>query len=60
MLPEILQSTNLFHTLHQIDIDLAAQQQKPVALFAVEPCIIPTTNASPVEGPIFLQAAAYG
>jgi hypothetical protein len=28
MLPEILQSTNLFHLLHRIDTDLAAQQQK--------------------------------
>jgi len=27
MLPEILQSTNLFHLLHRIDVDLAAQQQ---------------------------------
>ncbi len=28
MLPELLQSTKLFHLLHRIDIDLAAQQQK--------------------------------
>lgn len=28
MLPELLQSTNLFHLLQRIDIDLAAQQQK--------------------------------
>ena len=28
MLPELLQTTNLFHLLHRIDIDLAAQQQK--------------------------------
>ena len=28
MLPELLQSTNLFHLLHHIDIDLADQQQK--------------------------------
>ncbi len=28
MLPELLQSTNLFHLLHRIDIDLAGQQQK--------------------------------
>ncbi len=28
MLPELLQSTNLFHLLHRIDIDLATQQQK--------------------------------
>lgn len=28
MLPEILQSTNLFHLLHRIDLDLAEQQQK--------------------------------
>lgn len=28
MLPELLQNTNLFHLLHRIDIDLAAQQQK--------------------------------
>ena len=28
MLPELLQSTNLFHLLHRIDIDLADQQQK--------------------------------
>jgi len=27
MLPELLQTTNLFHLLHRIDIDLAAQQQ---------------------------------
>jgi hypothetical protein len=28
MLPELLQTTNLFHLLHRIDIDLAEQQQK--------------------------------
>ena len=28
MLPELLQSTKLFHLLHRIDIDLADQQQK--------------------------------
>jgi hypothetical protein len=28
MLPELLQSTNLFHLLHRIDIDLADQQQQ--------------------------------
>lgn len=28
MLPELLQSTKLFHLLHRIDIDLATQQQK--------------------------------
>ena len=28
MLPELLQTTNLFHLLHRIDIDLAKQQQK--------------------------------
>ena len=28
MLPEILQSTNIFYLLHRIDLDLAAQQQK--------------------------------
>ena len=28
MLPELLQTTNLFHLLHRIDIDLAAHQQK--------------------------------
>ncbi len=28
MLPELLESTNLFHLLHRIDIDLADQQQK--------------------------------
>lgn len=28
MLPELLQSSNLFHLLHRIDIDLAGQQQK--------------------------------
>ncbi len=33
MLPELLQSTNLFHLLHRIDIDLAAQQQKACCPF---------------------------
>ena len=28
MLPDLLQTTNLFHLLHHIDIDLADQQQK--------------------------------
>jgi hypothetical protein len=28
MLPELLQSANLFHVLHPLDIDLADQQQK--------------------------------
>jgi len=28
MLPKLLESTNLFHLLHRIDIDLADQQQK--------------------------------
>ena len=28
MLPKLLQTTNLFHLLHRIDIDLADQQQK--------------------------------
>jgi len=27
MLPELLQSANLFHLLHRIDLDLAEQQQ---------------------------------
>jgi hypothetical protein len=28
MLPKLLQTTNLFHLLHRIDVDLAAQQHK--------------------------------
>jgi adenylosuccinate synthase len=31
MLPELLQTTNLFELLHRIDIDLANQQQKAVS-----------------------------
>ena len=44
MLPELLQTPNLFYLLHRIDIDLAGQQKKLVVRSAVGHYTIPTTT----------------
>lgn len=51
MLPELLQTTNLFHLLHRIDIDLAAQQQKAGCPYCCGPLHYSTYQRKPRGGP---------
>lgn len=52
MLPDILQSTNLFHLLHRIDTDLAAQQQKAGCPFCGGSLHYSNYQRKPRGGPI--------
>ena len=51
MLPELLQSTNLFRLLHRIDIDLAKQQQKAGCPFCGGALHYSTYQRKPRGGP---------
>jgi len=51
MLPELLQTTNLFHLLHRIDIDLAEQQQKAGCPFCGGPLHYSSYQRKPRGGP---------
>lgn len=51
MLPEILQSTNIFYLLHRIDIDLARQQQKAGCPFCGGPLHYSNYQRKPRGGP---------
>lgn len=51
MLPELLQTTNLFHLLHRIDIDLAEEQQKNGCPFCSETLHYATYQRKPRGGP---------
>ena len=51
MLPELLQTTNLFHLLHRIDIDLAEQQQKAGCPFCGGALHYSTYERKPRGGP---------
>lgn len=52
MLPELLQSTNLFKLLHRIDIDLAAQQQKAGCPFCGSTLHYSNYQRQPRGGPV--------
>jgi hypothetical protein len=51
MLPELLQSTNLFHLLHCMDIDLAEQQRKAGCPFCGGPLHYSSYQRKPRGGP---------
>lgn len=51
MLPELLQTTNLFYLLHRIDIDLAEQQQRAGCSFCGGPLHYSTYQRKPRGGP---------
>lgn len=52
MLPELLQTTNLFHLLHRIDIDLATQQQKAGCSFCGGSLHYSNYQRQPRGGPV--------
>ncbi len=58
MLPELLQTTNLFHLLHRIDIDLADQQQKAGCPYCGSPLHYSNYKRQPRGGPD-LPASLY-
>jgi len=51
MLPELLQSTKIFHLLHHIDIDLADQQQKAGCPYCGSPLHYSNYKRQPRGGP---------
>lgn len=51
MLPELLQTTKLFHLLHRIDIDLAEQHQKGGCSFCGGPLHYSIYQRKPRGGP---------
>jgi len=56
MLPELLQTTNLFHLLHRIDIDLAAQQQKAGCPFCGSSLHYSNYQRQPRGGPVLPES----
>ena len=56
MLAELLQTTNLFHLLHRIDIDLAAQQQKAGCPFCGSSLHYSNYQRQPRGGPVLPES----
>ncbi len=59
MLPELLQSTNLFYLLHRIDIDLAEQQKLAGCPFCGGPLHYSNYQRKPRGGPDTLPEKLY-